>query len=187
MHGQVGSSLVSSFPGPPSPVSADSLSGRAITDEVAPLIERYGPAPCSSHEEDLFIRDFFQDRKGLYSSTDRGFVEHYTPIVDTEEVPTITLTDLLTEQGIGKIDFLSMDIELAEPKALAGFDIDRFHPELVGIEAHPEVRQQLIDYFHAHGYVIVGKYLRADPQNLWFAPHGATMPEPLRGDRSHAH
>ncbi len=32
-----------------------------------------------------------------------------------------------------------MDIELSEPKALAGFTIERFKPELVCIEAHPEV------------------------------------------------
>ena len=63
-----------------------------------------------------------------------------------------------------------MDIELWEPKALAGFDIDRFRPSLVCVEAHPEVRQQILDYFAAHGYAIVGKYLRADTQNLYFTP-----------------
>src|SRR5688572_649659 len=48
----------------PVAVKADSLASRAISDEVGPLIEKYGPAPFSSHEEDLFIRDFFQDRRG---------------------------------------------------------------------------------------------------------------------------
>jgi hypothetical protein len=66
-----------------------------------------------------------------------------------------------------------MDIELAEPKALAGFDVVRFAPELVCIEAHPDVRQRIIDYFHEHGYVIVAKYLRADPKNLYFQPSRA--------------
>ena len=63
-----------------------------------------------------------------------------------------------------------MDIELAEPKALAGFDVVRFGPSLVCIEGHAEVRQQIIDYFTNHGYAIVAKYLRADPHNLYFAP-----------------
>jgi hypothetical protein len=76
----------------------------------------------------------------------------------------------LTQEGITKIDFLSMDIELAEPKALAGFEISRFRPELVCIEAHEEVRQALLDYFARNGYVAVGKYLRADTQNLYFTP-----------------
>jgi hypothetical protein len=65
-----------------------------------------------------------------------------------------------------------MDIELSEPKALAGFDIRRFKPQLVCIEAHPEVRQQILDYFAANRYVIIGKYLRADDKNLYFMPQG---------------
>ena len=85
-------------------------------------------------------------------------------------MPTITLNDLLPRHGISRVDFLSMDIELSEPKALAGFDIRRFRPELVCIEAHSEVRQQILDYFARNAYVIVGRYLLADSHNLWFAP-----------------
>jgi len=85
-------------------------------------------------------------------------------------VPTITLDDLLSAEGVERIDFLSMDIELWEPKALAGFSVQRFRPALVCIEAHPEVRQQILDYFAQHGYVVVGRYLRADIWNLYFTP-----------------
>jgi hypothetical protein len=63
-----------------------------------------------------------------------------------------------------------MDIELHEPEALRGFDIQRFRPQLVCIEAHPEVRQEILDYFARNGYVVVGKYLRADIWNLYFTP-----------------
>ena len=84
--------------------------------------------------------------------------------------PTITLDDLLDSQGIKQIDLLSMDIELAEPRALAGFDIERFRPALVCIEAHAQVRQEILNYFATHGYVLVGAYLRTDTQNLYFAP-----------------
>ena len=86
------------------------------------------------------------------------------------QVPTTTLTKVLDDARIPRVDFLSMDIELAEPKALAGFDIDRFRPGLVCIEAHPEVRQQILNYFTAHRYSVVGKYLRIDPTNLYFTP-----------------
>jgi FkbM family methyltransferase len=85
-------------------------------------------------------------------------------------VPTATLGRVLDEAGIKKIDYLSMDIELAEPKALAGFDIEKYRPELVCIEVHPEVRQQIFDYFTRHSYVVVGKYLRIDPTNVYFQP-----------------
>jgi FkbM family methyltransferase len=235
-------------------INRSALSGRAITDELSPLVAKYGKPLYSSHEEELIIRDFFQDRRDgifldvgaahyrdrsntyylerhlgwsgiaidaqakfaadykthrprtryfalfvsdrsnerarlfigqndIFSSADRRFTEGYVPVTGVEDVPTITLNDLLTTQRIDRIDFVSMDIELGEPKALAGFDIARYRPQLVGIEAHPEVRQQILDYFQAHGYVLVGKYLRADPQNLWFAPVGASLPEPIRGPR----
>ena len=38
---------------------------------------------------------------------------------------------------------------------------------------NPEVRQQILDDFHAHDYVLVGKYLRIDTDNYWFAPAAA--------------
>jgi len=86
------------------------------------------------------------------------------------QVPTLTLTDLLLRERVDHVDFVSMDIELAEPKALAGFDIQRFQPALVCVEAHPQVRQAVLDYFERHAYVVVVKYLRLDTQNLYFVP-----------------
>jgi FkbM family methyltransferase len=89
---------------------------------------------------------------------------------DTLVTKTVTLDDLLTRTGITKVDFLSMDIELGEPAALAGFSIDKYRPRLACIEAHPKVRQRVLDYFAERGYVVVGRYWRADAHNLWFAP-----------------
>jgi hypothetical protein len=77
---------------------------------------------------------------------------------------------MLVAEGITKIDFLSMDIEQHEPRALKGFDIARFKPSLVCIEALLPVRQQILDYFARHGYVVVGKYVWVDLENLYFAP-----------------
>jgi hypothetical protein len=65
---------------------------------------------------------------------------------------------------------MSMDIELSEPQALAGFSISRYKPSLVCIEAHAPVRQAILNYFASAGYVVVGKYLRYDVENLYFAP-----------------
>jgi FkbM family methyltransferase len=126
----------------------------------------------------LFVSDQSNEQAKIYFLKDRTrvtsssaeFTGKYGENAVEITTPTITLDDLLTQEGITKIDFLSMDIELAEPKALAGFDINRFRPELVCIEAHEEVRQALLDYFARNGYVAVGKYLRADTQNLYFMP-----------------
>ena len=110
------------------------------------------------------------DEHSVVSSSDRKFTERTAPNAREMDVPTITMNDLLRKNGIETFDFLSMDIELSEPKALAGFDIDKYRPELVCIEAHGEVRQFILDYFARHGYVIVGKYLDADEHNLYFTP-----------------
>lgn len=127
----------------------------------------------------LFVSDgshsnaqiFVPAHNTLVASIDPVFTEREGGAAGTaREVPTTTLNALLDHSGTRKLDFLSMDIELSEPKALAGFDVDRFKPALVCIEAHPEVRQQILDYFTRHRYVLVGRYLRADSKNLYFQP-----------------
>ena len=92
-----------------------------------------------------------------------------------------TLDSLLDQAGITRIDLLSMDIELSEPAALRGFEVDRFRPRLVCIEAHGETRQAILDYFAARGYVLVGKYLPHDRVNLYFQATGVSI-TPRTGD-----
>lgn len=223
------------------PAPSAVMAGRAISDELAPYLARYGPPQYSSHEEELFVRDFFRDRRDgvfvdvgaghyrdrnntyylerhlgwsgiavdaqakfaadyakhrprtrfytffvadrsderarlfvgrsdLFSSSNEGFTASATGVAAESTVPTITLDDLLTRTGLTRVDFLSVDVELAEPKVLGGFDLARVPPALVCIEAHPPVRQAILDYFARRGYTVVGRYLRADPQNLWFRP-----------------
>jgi FkbM family methyltransferase len=130
----------------------------------------------------FFVSDVSNETARLYvlkasslvASSDPEFVKKFGNPDEVREVPTITLTDLLDAHGIKRVDFLSMDIELHEPRALKGFDIDRFKPSLVCIEALLPVRQQILDYFARHGYVAVGKYLWVDLENLYFAPLGQT-------------
>jgi FkbM family methyltransferase len=86
------------------------------------------------------------------------------------EVETITLNRLLDANGVERIDFLSMDIEGHEPKALAGFDIERFHPRLVCIEATPRIRKRIRHYFGTHGYERIERYLAHDQVNWYFTP-----------------
>lgn len=106
----------------------------------------------------------------LVASGDRAFTSAFGEIDRVDTVPTITLNDLLAREGVEHIDFLSMDIELNEPAALRGFDIQRFRPTLVCIEALLPVRQQILDYFTQNHYVPLGKYLRVDQENLYFVP-----------------
>ena len=63
-----------------------------------------------------------------------------------------------------------MDIEEAEPAALAGFDIERFAPELVCIEANHRIQDELLAYFTRHGYERIDAYLEVDAINWYFRP-----------------
>jgi FkbM family methyltransferase len=116
-----------------------------------------------------------------FSSADRQVAEKQLDFVYgratvlEHEVPSITLTRLLEQQKIERIDFLSMDIEEHEPQALAGFDIERFQPKLVCVEAHPTVKARLLQYFARHGYVRIDKFLTYDALNWYFTPR-ATQP-----------
>lgn len=147
--------------------------------EFAPEYARYRPrtrffAFFVSDVSDA-VEDFYVPTYGpLGATNNRAFAERDGGPLDIRKVRTITLNDLLARERIGHVDFVSMDIELAEPRALAGFDVERFQPGLVCVEAHPPVRQAIIDYFHQHNFVVAGKYLRVDPQNLYFMPAGSS-------------
>lgn len=125
----------------------------------------------------LFVSDtsndqvkLFVSRNSLVASSTPEFTESFGTKAAEVSVRTITLTDLLDAARITKIDLLSIDVELAEPTVLAGFDINRFRPRLVCIEGHPQVRQLILDFFARNEYVLSGHYLRIDEDNLWFQP-----------------
>ena len=134
------------------------------SDETAQLFVLSRATPVASSRED-FVRKF--------GTPDRVFT-----------VPTITMNDLLDRAKVTTIDFLSMDIELHEPKALSGFDIERFKPTLVCIEGLLPVRQPILNYFARHGYVLNGRYLRADRENLYFIPLALALDRQLNDDGS---
>jgi len=100
---------------------------------------------------------------------DRMWGDQKIDSVETQ-VQTITLTRLLDDHKVVDLDLLSMDIEESEPAALAGFDIDRFRPELVCIEAVERIKPQLLAYFDAHGYERIDRYLEHDAVNWYFTP-----------------
>jgi FkbM family methyltransferase len=126
----------------------------------------------------LFVSDTSNSEAVLYvpsndlvaSATKAYAEEESRGAAEPTRVTTTTLDDVLDRSRLTHIDFLSIDVELHEAQVLKGFSINRFQPRLVCIEARPEVRQPILEYFAAHGYIVVGKYLRADTENLWFQP-----------------
>jgi len=145
-------------------------------------LQGYGPQWRAERPNSQFfaylVSDHSETREAFYranatglSSATKDRVFKGRKIGQTEvEVETITLDKLLDAQGITKIDFLTMDIEEHEPQALAGFDIERFKPQLVCIEASPSIRVQLLEYFDTHGYERIERYLEHDHVNWYFTP-----------------
>lgn len=117
--------------------------------------------------------DFYVNLQNKRVSTGIEDLANKQGAFEKEKIATITLNDLLRRTGVEKIDCLSMDIELAEPPALEGFDIEKYRPRLVCIEAHEEVRRQILDYFARHGYRRIETYDGLDPLNYYFAPQAA--------------
>jgi FkbM family methyltransferase len=135
-----------------------------------------------SDTRDGTVTFFVPPGNKLVASADHSFTVRAKTPGEPRQLPTTTLDAILEQASITALDFVSMDIELAEPRALAGFTIDRYRPSLVCIEGHPEVRQGILDYFAAHEYVLVGKYLRMDSTNLYFQPRRQEITEPRSDD-----
>lgn len=129
-----------------------------------------------SDQSDQTATLFFQRSRPELTSSRSDLLDAFGAS-DVITAPTATLNDLLANAGIERFDFLNMDIELHEPQALAGFDLNRARPALVCIEANARVRQEIIEYFARNDYIVVGKYLRADPVNLYFRPAAPLPPE----------
>ena len=113
---------------------------------------------------------------GLSSTEkDREFLGHVLT-KKMIKVPTITLDELLEQDGVENIDFLSMDIEGGALKALAGFDIEKYQPGLICIEA-PGLEDFIEKYFAQHGYERIEKYMKYDYVNWYYRPAKVQRPE----------
>lgn len=222
--------------------TSQSTAAELQDDFLESLRKKYGTKLYSRHDNELFIRHFFQDRKGGFfvdigayhfkNNSNTYYLEKHLGwkgiAVDAQiqykkgymlnrpntkffnyfvsdksdvdadffiirgkksqstgsksaaqrkkdyrkiKVPTITMNDLLEREGVKKIDFLTMDIERGEPAALAGFDINRYKPELVCVETYYEdVRDAIMSYFKKHRYKEIVEYSSRDPFNSYFTP-----------------
>ena len=132
-----------------------------ITDHSGDTGTLYVAGPISSADESHL--DIFKKHPERFPG---AVMLETTPM----KVRTITLNDLLERSGVDEIDFMSMDIEGSEPPALAGFDIERYRPELVCIEVSGKTQAAVAEYFAAHGYERIDEYLKHDYVNWYYTP-----------------
>jgi FkbM family methyltransferase len=143
-------------------------------DAIGEYAERYARQRPATRFFAYFVadksgaaRDFFVADDRRYSSASAS--DPRGGSYRKREIATIALNDLLRSQQVNHVDFLSMDIEGAEPLALAGFDIERYRPELACIEIHsPEHGRAIVEYFTLHGYREIVAYRKLDDVNRYF-------------------
>lgn len=75
--------------------------------------------------------------------------------IERIKVPAKTLTSILTECGIQKIDFFSLDVEGYELEVLKGLDFSKFSPQYILIEAN---KPKELDSFLSDKYEIIEKF-----------------------------
>lgn len=85
-------------------------------------------------------------------------------------VPARTLNSILAEAGLGRIDFLSLDVEGLELEALRGLDLERYQPQLILLEDHFYSYAKHF-YLRRHGY----KLVRRTGYNNWYVPRNTPV------------
>lgn len=96
-------------------------------------------------------------------------VQRQSKGVKTITVSTRTLNEILLEEQISKIDFISIDVEGFELNVLKGFSLERWRPKIVILEDNTNFRDETIrKYLKQFGYV----RFRRTGCNDWYAKKG---------------
>jgi FkbM family methyltransferase len=111
-----------------------------------------------------------------HSADGTSFGPFFGKTMQTEEihVPTISLNDLLDHEGINSINLLSIDVEGHEMEVLAGFDLNRFSPDLIVIETWD--KEPVLQHLGRYGYHPIKRYAPLDKVNMYFT----RMTEPIQ-------
>ena len=117
-------------------------------------------------DQDKDSTTFYANECGVFSSLDRSTEAHfrkkfpkyftgYTPI----EVPMCTINTVLERHSISSVDLVSIDIEGTELTALKGFDLIKYKPRVLVIEAMGQARKNnLIKYLKRFGYMLAREH-----------------------------
>ena len=87
------------------------------------------------------------------------------------EAEFITLNEVLAQAGIGRLDYLSLDLEGMELEALKGLDFKAHAPRLIVIEDR-------LDSLRLHRFLIHAGYklVKRNGSNNWYVPVASVFP-----------
>ncbi|MDC0585617.1 FkbM family methyltransferase [Candidatus Pelagibacter sp.] len=109
---------------------------------------------CAISDKNENIKLFYQKELSQLSTTEKSQAQNvFQGNIKEKEIMAFTLDEILNRDKYknSKIDFLDIDVEGADLKAIKGLSFDKFQPELVCIEIHEkeikqsEIYQYLID------------------------------------------
>ena len=115
------------------------------------------------------MSSIYPPKNGLGSEFDRPTVEKYG---ETLEVPCITLKNLLSKHNVTEVDLLCIDTEGHDWKVFSQFDLDKYKPKYIKIEAcniSEEERQEVRVKLDKAGYhhVYFGQDIHAVASELY--------------------
>ena len=97
--------------------------------------------PCAVSAEDKESVTFYSNKRGSLSTLDKTqedlFREKYKDYFHgfvPQEVEQRSLNTIFQENGVGKIDLMSLDIEGHEIEALKGLDLKKYSPTVMVVE-----------------------------------------------------
>ena len=94
---------------------------------------------CAISNKNEYIKLFYQKELSQLSTIEKDQAETvFQGNIKEKEVKAFTLDEILNRDKYknSKIDFLDIDVEGADLKALEGLSFDKFKPELVCVEIH---------------------------------------------------
>lgn len=123
-------------------------------------------AACVASEEIKEIT-FYKEDLGLFSTMNMfdEKLKYFSSVyqsrglnfndVQEEKVKAVTLNNILKNNNGNELDFISIDVEGAEIDVLNGFDISKYKPRVILIEANDEEhKEKLRSYLSKFNYIL---------------------------------
>jgi FkbM family methyltransferase len=121
-------------------------------------------AAAVSDQPDQLVQ-ISRPRHGSYGSRDK-----LEPAQNSEKaLKTKTLTQLIDDAQLDRIDFLSIDVEGHDFAVLSGLDFKRFKPQLICVEIHVKDSKEItegriMNFLKTYGYELAAWY----PPSVFF-------------------